>query len=300
MKKTYFFFGILWWILQQPSVAQISALRQKISQIVAQPKATVGVSIWGPNAQDTLSFHGNDHLPMQSVFKFHIALAVLAQVDKGKFRLDQPITIQPKDLLPKLYSPLREKYPKGATLPLSEILTYAVSQSDNVGCDVLLRLLGGSKVVEQYFVNQHFTDISIKINEETMQNNWDLQYQNWTTPNAANRLLMAYYTNKPQRLSKSSHAFIWNIMKGTTTGLHRLREHLPKGTVIAHKTGTSGTNTAGLLAATNDIGLIFLPDGRPVYVSVFVSDSHENEATNEKIIADIGKAIWEHFTGKSR
>lgn len=299
MKKIYLFLGILLGILQQPSVAQMSVLRQQISQIVTKPKATVGVAIWGPNAQDTLSFHGNSHLPMQSVFKFHIALAVLAQVDKGTFRLDQPITIHPNELLPKLYSPLREKYPKGATLPLSEILTYAVSESDNVGCDVLLRIIGGPKAVEQYFVSQHFKDISIKINEETMQNNWDLQYQNWTTPNAANRLLMAFYTNTPQRLSKSSYAFIWKIMKGTSTGMHRLREYLPKGTVIAHKTGTSGTNTAGLSAATNDIGLIFLPDGRPVCVSVFVSDSHENDATNEKIIADIGKAVWEHFTGKS-
>ena len=67
---------------------------------------------------------------------------------------------------------------------------------------------------------------------------------------------------------------------------------MPAGTAVAHKTGTSGTEK-GITAATNDIGIITLPDGRHLAIAVFVSDSPEDEATREGVIAKIAKAIWE-------
>jgi beta-lactamase class A/beta-lactamase class A VEB len=270
-------------------------LRQRIGQIVSAKHAVIGVSIIGNNGKDTLSLNGSGHFPMQSVFKFHIALAMLAEIDKGKFALDQKIKIEQKDIIPNLYSPIAKKYPKGVTLPLSKILEYSVAESDNVGCDLLLRLLGGPGAVETYFVKNDLKDVSIKINEQTMQANWDLQYQNWTTPKAANDVLATYYYNTKKLLSAKSHEFIWKVMKGTKTGQQRLKGRLPKGTVVAHKTGTSGSNKAGLTAAVNDIGIVFLPNGQHFFISVFVSNSTENEATNEKIIADIAKAAWDHF-----
>jgi beta-lactamase class A/beta-lactamase class A VEB len=270
-------------------------LRQTIQQVIAAKNAVVGVSIIGNNGKDTLSINGDAHFPMQSVFKFHIALAMLAEIDKGRFSLDQKIKIEQKDIIPNLYSPIAKKYPKGTTLSLSKILAYTVSESDNVGCDLVLRMLGGPKAVEDYFVRSNISNVSIKINEETMQANWDLQFQNWTTPKAANEVLASFYYNSKKLLSTKSHAFIWKLMKETQTGPDRLKGRLPKGTVVAHKTGTSGANKAGLTAAVNDIGIVFLPNGRHFFISVFVSNSTENAATNEKIIADIAKAAWDHF-----
>ncbi len=284
----------------QTSAQTTDSLRQKIKQIVSAKNATVGVYITGNNGKDTLSLNGDRHFPMQSVFKFHIALAMLSEIDKGKFSLNQKIKIEQKDLLPNLYSPIREKYPKGANLAISEILEYTVSQSDNVGCDVLLRLIGGPQIVEDYFVKNNFKDVSIKINEEVMQNNWDLQFQNWTTPKAANKVLASFYYNNKKFLSTKSHDFIWKVMKQTVTGKDRLKGQLPKGTVVAHKTGWSGTNKEGLTAAVNDIGIIFLPNGQHFIISVFVTNSKEDAKTNEKIIADIAKLAWDYFTTKTK
>lgn len=84
-------------------------------------------------------------------------------------------------------------------------------------------------------------------------------------------------------------------MRESQTGLKRLKGQLPQGTVVAHKTGSSGTNKAGLTAAVNDIGIVFLPNGKPFFISVLVTDSNENAETNEKIIADIAKVMWDHF-----
>jgi len=271
------------------------SLKEKIQRIITSKNVEVGVAIIGNTGKDTLSINGNRHFPLQSVFKFHIALAVLSQIDNGKFNLNQKIKIEKKDLIPDLYSPIRDEYPNGATLALSKILAYTVSQSDNVGCEVLLKLIGGPEVVEKYCKDNGIKDISIKINEEEQQANWDLQFQNWTTPKAANEILEKFYSNKSNLLSKKSHHFIWKVMKGTETGQNRLKGQLPKRTIVAHKTGSSGANKEGLTAAVNDIGIVFLPGGQHYYISVFVTNSTENAETNEKIIADISKATWDYF-----
>jgi beta-lactamase class A len=287
-------------VYAQVSAQTTDSLRRKIQQIVSAKKVVVGVSIIGSNEKDTLSLNGDRHFPLQSVFKFHIALAVLSQVDKGKLSLDQKIEIQKKYLLPGLYSPIRDKYPNGVTLTLAEILAYTVSQSDNIGCDLLLRLIGGPQVVDNYFVKNNFKNVSIKINEEVQQANWDLQFQNWTTPKAASKVLSTFYDNKPKLLSKKSYDFIWITMRETQTGQNRLKGQLPTNTVVAHKTGTSGTNKEGLTAVINDIGIVFLPNGQHFLISVFVTNSTESADTNEKIIADISKAAWDYFAAGTK
>jgi len=138
MTKLFYVTGLLSIFIFRASAQTTDPLRQKIQQLISSKNATVGVSIIGNNGKDTLSINGDAHFPMQSVFKFHIAMAVLSQIDKGKLSFDQKIKIEKKNLLPNLYSPIRNKYPDGAMLSISEILEYTVSQSDNVGCDVLL------------------------------------------------------------------------------------------------------------------------------------------------------------------
>jgi beta-lactamase class A len=300
ISRSYFTPLLFLFIFFQASAQTTDALRQKINQIISTKNAVVGVSIVGNNEKDTLSINGEKHFPLQSVFKFHIALAVLSEIDNGKFSFEQEIKIDKKDLLPNLYSPIRDEYPNGATLTISKILEYTVSKSDNVGCDVLLKLIGGPKAVEEFLIKNNFKNISIKINEEVQQSNWNKQFQNWTTPKAANEILMSAYYNRKKLLSKKSYDFIWRVMKETETGGNRLRGGLPKETIVAHKTGSSGTNKQGLTAAVNDIGIIFLPNGQHFFISVFVTESKENADTNEKIIADISKETWNFFNPKTK
>lgn len=273
-------------------------LHHQINQIIAQKQATVGVAISDEKGEDTLTINGNKPFPMQSVFKFPVAVKVLQQVDEGHLSLDQQITISKSDLNNDLYSPIRDRYPNGTSLKLSKVFEYAVAQSDNIASDKLLELIGGPSVVEDYIHKQGIQNIAIKYNEEEQQSQWDKQFENWITPKAANKMLELFYKNKDQLFSPQSHAFLWETMKGTTTGQKSIRGELPKETIIAHKTGHSGTNSDGITAAVNDIGIVFLPNGHYFYLSVFVSNSSETDAINQKIIADIAKAAWDHFIKK--
>lgn len=273
-------------------------LRKKIEQIVSDKNVVVGVSIIGNNGKDTLSLHGDRRFPMQSVFKFHIALAVLSEVDKGNLSLDRKILINKDDLLPdEFWSPLRDENPNGGVFTVARLIQYSVSHSDNTACDELIRLIGTPKTVEEYFKKNNIQDIQITFNEEEMQAKWENMFQNWTTPKAASETLKMFYENKNNLLTKESYDFFWKTNIETTTGENRIKGQLPKGTIVAHKTGWSGTNKeTGITAAVNNIGIVFLPNGEYFIISVFVSESKENFDTNEKIIADIAKATYDFYS----
>lgn len=283
--------------LSQPGYCQLEKLRKNIATITNSKNATVGVSVLNLSNGDTLTFNKTHHFPMQSVYKFHLALAVLNQIDKGKFSLNQNILVKKTDLLPNLYSPMREKYPEGnVNLPLSEILKYTVAQSDNSACDLLFRLIGGPQIVNQYIHKIGVKEVNIVAPEEEMQKDWQVQYTNWSTPIAATQLLQKFYQRK--LLSKNSQEFLWKTMTETTTGPNKIRGLLPKEAVVAHKTGFSGKNDKGLTGATNDIGIIILPNGQKVAIALFVSNSTETEIVNEHIMAEITKVVWDEYLGK--
>ncbi|MBL4642050.1 MAG: class A beta-lactamase, subclass A2 [Flavobacteriaceae bacterium] len=273
-------------------------LRKKIEQIVSDKNAVVGVSIIGNNGKDTLSLYGDKRFPMQSVFKFHIALSVLSEVDKGILSLDQIVEIDKDELLPEdFWSPLRDENPNGGSFTIERLIQYTISHSDNTACDVLIRLIGTPKTVEEYIKKSGIEEIQITFNEEEMQTKWENMFQNWTTPNAASKTLKIFFENKNNLLSKSSYDFFWKTNKETTTGKGRIRGQLPKETIVAHKTGWSGTNKkTGITAAVNNIGIVFLPDGKYFIISVFVTDSQENFKSNVNIIADIAKATYDFYT----
>ena len=293
VKRVILLFGLFFPIMH--SNAQVDSLNLHIKKIIKNKNAKVGVAIYKSNEKDNLEINNDFHFPMQSVFKFPIALAVLSDIDKGNISFEQEIKITPQDLLPETWSPIKEKFPNGTTLTIEQILKYTISESDNIGCDILLKLIGGTDSVQSFLNVNHFTDISIKANEEQMHKDWNIQYQNWTTPTAINKLLIAAHDKTNHLLSKKSYDFIWNVMRETTTGSTRLKGQLPKNTIVAHKTGTSGINN-GIAAATNDIGVIVLPNGQLIFISVFVADSKETPEINEKIISDIAKLTWDYYT----
>src|SRR5438477_9195040 len=67
--------------------------------------------------RETASFHGTDRFPMQSVYKFPIAMAVLHDVDRGLLRLDQIVKVAKTELVPPaLHSPIRDRHPAGTSL----------------------------------------------------------------------------------------------------------------------------------------------------------------------------------------
>ncbi len=265
------------------------SLQQQIRAIAANAHGKVSVACSLPGTPLDCDLDSSAHPPMQSVFKLPLALTVLHQVEEGKYSLDQLIPFKQSDLiLPKPFSPLQDKYPQaGVDVPLRELLRLTVGLSDNTAADILLRLAGGPQVVVDYLASFGITGFHLQDNERALHRDHHLQYRNWFEPQSAVRLLRVISDRSPLTPANTDLLLEW-----MTVHSGRLDADLPPGTVVAHKAGTSFVD-AGIAAATNDIALIMLPDGRCLAVAVFITDSAADEPARFEVIAKIGRAIYD-------
>ena len=268
-------------------------LQSQIEQIAAVANGRVGVLAVVLETSESVSLNLHDHFPMQSVYKLPIGMAVMKQVDAGKLKLDQKVRVTKSDFVRVgQHSPIRDQNPNGAELSVNELLRFAIEESDGTASDVLMKLAAGPAAVQAYLTDLGITEMIVLNTEKEIGQDWQTQYRNWSSPEAAVALLRALHERR--ELAESSQALLLKLLTESTPGARRLKGLLPASTVVAHKTGTSGTEN-GVTAATNDIGIITLPGGRHLAVAVFVSNSPLDEATREGVIAKIAKAVWERF-----
>jgi beta-lactamase class A len=293
-----FGFGIFSLILFSNALfAQENNLKAEIADISKEVDGIVGVGVMNLKSKETMIWNEDHKFPMQSVFKFPLAMTVLNLVDKKKLSLEQKIHLTKKDYFAKTYSPMRDKYPEAEVdVTLADLLTYTVSLSDNIACDILFRLVGGVKVVDNYIHSLGVTDIAIVANEEQMHSSWEVQYTNWCQPKAMLELLDIFYQGK--KISKPSSDFLWKIMTDGPTGAKRIKGLIGSDAVVAHKTGTSGSSSQGLMGGVNDVGIVKLKKGQDFAIVIYVSDTHAKTEASEEVIAKIAKVAANYFSNK--
>src|SRR5262249_14139785 len=116
---------------------ETAQLSDEIKKIAEVTKGPVGAAFALLGTQEGASVEGDRHFPMQSVYKFPIAMLVLQQVDAGKLSLDQRIAVKPADFVPEREFTIARDYPRGAELSLRELMRYMISESDGTACDAL-------------------------------------------------------------------------------------------------------------------------------------------------------------------
>lgn len=271
---TFFLFMLL--IAAEPSIAAI-----------AEPAGgTVGFAAVDLATGRMLGLNQNERFPMQSVFKLPIAIELLHQVDAEKIALDQEIELVADDAREGASGTLA--VPSRTTV--RKLLEAMLVHSDNVACDRLLALVGGPQVVEARMRSHGSEGITIRFSEREMTAG---QGDNTATPAAMVALLGALAENRLGLLPASAK-LLDDVLSRVATGAKRIRGDLPPGTPVAHKTGTSRTKD-GTTDATNDVGLVSLPNGNKIAIAVFVHASPADEPTREKTIARLARATYDTF-----
>ncbi|HAY30255.1 MAG TPA: class A beta-lactamase, subclass A2 [Alistipes sp.] len=270
---------------------QCGTLVRQIDSVLSRYRATVGVTVLS-NRDEIVAANDSILFPLMSVFKFHIALAVLDRMDRNRTRLDSVVRIKASDMHPDTYSPLRERHPgRDFSITIAELLRYSVAHSDNNACDILLEYAGGPEVVEKYVRGLGIENTFISASEKTMHDRIENQYLNRSTPTATARLIETFFEN---RLFASKYKkFLIRIMTETSTGQDKLKGLLPPDCTVGHKTGSSDRTSTGVKIADNDAGFVLTPDGKRYYIAVFVSDSQEDDPTNASIIARISAIVYD-------
>ena len=279
---------------QAASPVLSAPLGERIRLIAAEAHGTVSVACSLPGTALSCDLHPTGRPPMQSVFKLPLAMALLHAIETGRLpglTLESTVGYQASDQIPHTHSPLHDKYPNaGVLVPLREVLRLTVTESDNDGSEILLRLVGGPAAVTEYITGLGTHGFTLLTGERPMATDERVQYRNTWEPRSAVFVLNSLRDGKA--LNPADTAFILDLMRNTSTGPNRLKAGLPADAVLRHKTGSSGV-VDGLDPATNDIGLITLPDGRILTLAVFVTDAHAPQEANESVIARIAAACYQ-------
>ena len=277
-------------------------LEKQFAEIAKAAKGRVGVTAVVIETGEAAFLNYDEHYPMQSVYKLPIAMAVMEQVKLGKLDLDEKVGVTKEDFVRAgQRSPLRDQNPNGAEFTIRDLIRLALVESDGTASDVLLRVLGGPDQAQLYLTQIGITDMKIVNTEKDLT--WQTQYDNWATPAGTAELLIWLHgasdcgCSEIDPLTKPADeldgaTLLVKFMLDSVPGEKRLKGLLPKDAIVAHKTGTGGTQN-GLAAATNDTGIIKLENGKHLAIAVFVSDSAANEPAREAVIAKIAKAAWD-------
>jgi beta-lactamase class A len=274
-------------------------LAERFAELAKTSGGRVGIAVQAVDGGDLQELNGNERFPMQSVYKLPIAMAVLDQVEQKTLTLNQKITLRASDMAGVgFHSPLRDRYPNGGIdVSLRDLIRAAIVDSDGVASDALFTAVGGGRRVTAYLRGLGIRDMDVVTTEREMFNDRTrmTQYRNACTPRAAVALLRALDAGRG--VSPAARELLLKDLADSVPGARRLKGRLPPGTVVAHKTGTDAT-AGGLTRATNDIGIITLPDGRHLAVAVFVKDSTADEPAREGTIAMAARLAYDAWTAK--
>ncbi len=282
-------------------------LESELSAIADAAKGKVGIAAIRLDTGDAALVNANDRFPMQSVYKLPIAMAILDQVRLEKLDLEEKIGVSKEDMVRAgMRSPLRDANPNGGEFTIRELVRLSMVESDGTASDVLMRLAGADNI-QEFLAEIGIDDLKVINPEKEIGRDWKTQYANYSSPLASAELLRwldaavraegdqpADNTSAGNGHELAEYQTLAKFMADSNPGAERLKGDLPPGTYVAHKTGTSGTQN-GITAATNDIGIIHLPDGKRFVIAVFVSDSPADEKTREAVIAKTARTIWDRW-----
>ena len=309
----------------QPTLAQkqnVNEVSQKIEKLSEGLVGRIGVAAQEIGDDMVIAVNGDETFAMASTYKVAIATTVLDRVDKGELSLDQLVDV-PQDMYVTGVIALAETFPHpGIKLSVANLIEVMITESDNTATDVCMGLAGGAAAVTKNLRRLGITDFRVdrttreilmdfyglsgatpEIVAEAIKNNpalvpaqvdpnpnFEADPRDHTTPHAYLKLLLAIDGGKA--MSAESREFLLGVMSRTRTGAGRIKGLLPKGTPVAHKTGTAG-------GIANDVGYVTLPDGRRFAIAVFTNSSKTSVADRDRAIAEVARALYDFYYLKS-
>src|SRR4249919_2892943 len=243
----------------------------------------LGVHVLDSQSGRRFGIDENSRYAMASTFKVALAAALLWQVDRKAFTLDNRIHIDKSQLL--LNSPAVEVKLMASedAMTVRDLLAAVITQSDNAATNVLLRAIGGPSVVTQFFRTLGDNVSRLDRYELELNSNVAGDPRDTTTPRAMVDSMLAIFTRDV--LTIASRALLIDWMTASRTGLDRVRAGLPKSWNTGDKSG-NGDN-----GAINDIVITYPPSRRPIFIAVYMSESKLTVPELGAAHAEIGRIV---------
>ena len=262
--------------------AGVTAPAERLAAIERQSEGTLGVAILDAGSGAVVGHRLDERFPLCSTHKVLSAAFVLARVDAGADRLDRRVAYGAGAVLP--HSPATAPQAGRASLTMGELCAAAVTLSDNTAANLLLDSFGGPAALTAHLRRLGDGVTRLDRTEPTLNEAGRDDPRDTTTPRAMAGLLRRLALDAA--LTEGSRSLLQGWMTGCRTGLGKIRAGVPAGWRVGDKTGSGG----GDRHASNDVAVIWRPDGRaPLVVAAYTVDMPGDDAGRDAILAAVGR-----------
>jgi beta-lactamase class A len=265
-----------------PQGQEMASLKAQMESLIADyPGLRPGVFVYDLDTHDYVTVSGNGVFPAASTIKVPVLIAFLQDVDAGKIRLDEMLTMTEADLAGEAGE--MQYMPVGTQFTALETAEMMISISDNTATNILIRRLGGIQALNERFRSWGMRQT---VFQDLLP---DLEGRNTTSPEDLSHLLAR--VSQGELLSLRSRDWLLEILQSTITDTL-----IPAGTndnraVIAHKTGT-------LRHIVGDTGLVIMPTGKR-YVITVLMERPEYDDRAQELIRQICGVTYDYLTDLS-
>ncbi len=296
----------------------------QLRKITRRVGGEIGVAAVHLETGARISFNGTVRFPMASVSKIPMTLEFLRRVDEGEIDLFENLVVPTTDFRPG-YSPLASwSGGRAEQATVDSLFRLMIEVSDNTATDMILRMAGGPEEVTRRLRELGIEEIDVDRSEartfadlsgipDTVPETELYRYKYFrtrdalpaehrqqarlrfgddprdtATPNAMADLLGLIHSG--EGLTPESRDYLVESMLASRSGPRRIKGLLPRGTPVAHKTGT-------IAGAINDVGIITLPDeAGHVAIAVFVYTFNRTTWRRERTIAEVSRLVYDYFS----
>lgn len=281
----------------------------------------LGVYVKDLSSGEEFMHNAQDVYPAASVFKIFVLAELFRQIGEGRFSLEDRFPLKSEDKATG--SGVLQLMDDGMVPTLKDYATLMMILSDNTAADFLFKLVGKDNILQNVLQPLGLRDTKCDLTcrelvaacfqtevgadlrtcfpngrpnlRNTSAFTGGLAENDETTPAEVGKIMELLYTGAWQ--GKESDDQEMRILKLCQTN-GRIPKYLPKGTAVAHKTGTMDR-------VVNDVGIVYTSKGDYI-LSMFyngnVADETEYAANphgyfGEELLAHISRDIYDAYVG---
>jgi len=268
------------YINYQKDKARWSALADDITGLVSEFNGRPSILIKDLKRSWSITVNPKIRIPSASIVKIPIMAVCFYGAKEGKIGLDDKIILKQRDKTGG--SGILKKKPAGTTFTIEQLIELMITISDNTATNILIKLLGFD------YLNSCFRDFGLfntNLSRLVMDmRSRDKGVENYTTVKDMGLLLEKIY--KGRLIDKNVSLECLKILK-MQRSKSRIPAGLPKGVVVAHKTGLER-------GVCHDVGIVFTANGDFI-ICVLIKHRHKDSGLSKKLIANIARAGYNYY-----
>ncbi len=270
--------------------ARYSPFARSLEPFFQRKDAMIGFAYRDLVTDVTLFRNEEEVFHAASTMKVTVMMALFQAVDAGELRLTEPLAVRNRfqsivDGSPYSLDPKEDGDPdlykaEGSSRPLEELMRRMIVRSSNLATNLLVERIGASRASDLMRGLGAYRIQVLRGVED--QKAFDAGLNNKVT--AKDLEIAMTSIARGDAFSRASRERMIEILKAQEFN-EKIPAYLPKGTVIAHKTGD-------ITGVHHDAAIVY-PPGQSPYVLVILTRGYADEKEANRVIAEISRAVWQ-------